>query len=67
MGARQAGVPDLKLARLARDREALLRARELAGRDPRRRPRPRERRPTRRSATRCDAAFGHELAWLLKA
>ena len=30
MGSRQAGVPDLKLARLARDREALLRARELA-------------------------------------
>ena len=30
MGARQAGVPDLKLARLARDRDALLRARELA-------------------------------------
>src|SRR5450830_1672328 len=30
MGARQAGVPDLKLARLARDRAALLRARELA-------------------------------------
>ena len=30
MGARQAGVPDLKLARLARDRSALLRARELA-------------------------------------
>ena len=40
MGARQAGVPDLKLARLARDRAALLRARELAAADHRRRPRP---------------------------
>ena len=66
MGARQAGVPDLKLARLARDREALLRARQLAAEilaadpglagavDA----------PLRDAV---DAAFGHELAWLLKA
>ncbi len=66
MGARQAGVPDLKLARLARDRAALLRARELAAGilagDP--------------GLTgpvngplkdAVDAAFGHELGWLLKA
>ena len=66
MGARQAGVPDLKLARLARDREALLRARELAAgilaADPAAQPR-----RTRRSRTPSTAAFGHELAWLLKA
>ncbi len=66
MGARQAGVPDLKLARLARDREALLRARELAtgilAADPRL-DRP-ESGPLRLAV---DAAFGHELAWLLKA
>ena len=66
MGARQAGVPDLKLARLAHDREALLRARTLAAgilaADP------------SLSApvngplrVAVDAAFGHELAWLLKA
>jgi ATP-dependent DNA helicase RecG len=66
MGARQAGVPDLKLARLARDRAALLRARELATEimhadpglsDPVNAP--------LRAAV--DGAFGHELAWLLKA
>ena len=66
MGARQAGVPDLKLARLARDRAALLRARELAAeiiaadsglRDPVNAP--------LRAAV--DDAFGDELAWLLKA
>ena len=59
LGSRQAGVPDLKLARLARDREALVRARELAAERPRRRPRaarPRQRaaqgrRGRRRSAT----------------
>jgi ATP-dependent DNA helicase RecG len=66
MGARQAGVPDLKLARLARDRAALLRARELAAEilaaD-----------PTLTApvnaplADAMRAAFGHELAWLLKA
>jgi len=66
MGARQAGVPDLRLARLARDREALLRARQLAAEilaadpglvgavDA----------PLRDAV---EAAFGHELAWLLKA
>ena len=66
MGARQAGVPDLKLARLARDRAALLRARELAAEiidadpglsGPVNAP--------LRAAV--DGAFGHELAWLLKA
>ena len=66
MGARQAGVPDLKLARLARDREALLRARELAAgilaAD-----------PGLASPVNAplkdavEAAFGHELGWLLKA
>ena len=66
MGARQAGVPDLKLARLARDREALVRARELAtgilAADPHL-DKP-ESGPLRLAV---DAAFGHELAWLLKA
>ena len=66
LGARQAGVPDLKLARLARDRKALLRARELAAEilaaDPAlSRP---EHVPF---ADAMRAAFGHELAWLLKA
>ncbi len=66
MGARQAGVPDLKLARLARDREALLRARELAARAPRRRPQLSS--PVNAPlADAVRAAFGHELAWLLKA
>ncbi len=66
MGARQAGVPDLKLARLARDRKALLRARELAAEilaaDPQL--------SSSVNAPLADAvrgAFGHELAWLLKA
>ncbi len=66
MGARQAGVPDLKLARLARDREALLRARELAAgilaADPELTSAANE--PLREAMR---AAFGHELAWLLKA
>ena len=66
MGARQAGVPDLKLARLARDREALLRARELAAgilaADPGLSAAANA--PLRDAV---DAAFGHELAWLLKA
>ena len=66
MGARQAGAPDLKLARLARDRGALLRARELAAgvlaadpdlTDPADGP--------LRDAV--HAAFGGELGWLLKA
>jgi ATP-dependent DNA helicase RecG len=66
MGARQAGLPDLKLASLARDREALLRARRLAGELL-------ERDPDLRGpicAPLRDAveqAFGHELAWLLRA
>jgi ATP-dependent DNA helicase RecG len=66
MGARQAGVPDLKLARLVRDRDALLRARQLAteilAADPSL-DKP-ESGPLRLAV---DAAFGHELAWLLKA
>jgi ATP-dependent DNA helicase RecG len=66
MGAKQAGVPDLKLARLARDREALLRARELAAgilaadpglTSPVNQP----------LADAMREAFGHELGWLLKA
>jgi ATP-dependent DNA helicase RecG len=66
MGTRQAGVPDLKLARLARDRSVLLRARELAAgilagdpglTSPANGP--------LRDA--MEAAFGHELGWLLKA
>jgi ATP-dependent DNA helicase RecG len=66
MGAKQAGVPDLKLARLARDRAALLRARELAAgildADPGL--------SSPVNAPLADAmrdAFGHELGWLLKA
>ncbi len=66
MGAKQAGVPDLKLARLARDRAALLRARELAAgildADPGL--------TSPINAPFADAmreAFGHELGWLLKA
>ncbi|HQH22673.1 MAG TPA: helicase-related protein, partial [Thermoleophilia bacterium] len=66
MGARQAGRSDLKLARLARDRTALLRARELAAdllaADPGLR--------DAVHAPLADAvrdAFGEELAWLLKA
>jgi hypothetical protein len=59
-------VPDLKLARLARDRAALLRARELAreilGADPTLAD------PVNAPlAEAMRAAFGHELAWLLKA
>lgn len=66
LGLRQAGVPDLKLARLARDRAALVRARELAAgilADD----------PGLGSAVNAplkaaiDAAFGRELGWLLKA
>ena len=66
MGARQAGVPDLKLARLARDRSALVRARELAAgilaadpglASPVNSP----------LKDAMESAFGHELGWLLKA
>jgi hypothetical protein len=57
---------DLKLARLARDREALLRARTLAAallQDD-----PRLAKPVNRPlAGAVEAAFGGELAWLLKA
>jgi ATP-dependent DNA helicase RecG len=66
MGTRQAGVPDLKLARLARDRAALVRARELAAgvlaADP-------GLTSAANGPLRCamEAAFGHELGWLLKA
>ena len=66
MGARQAGVPDLKLASLARDRDALLLARELAqgilAADP-------ELVAAVNAPLRdaVQAAFGSELAWLLKA
>ena len=66
MGARQAGVPDLKLARLARDRDALLRARALAGEIlelDRELERP-ENVPLRLAV---EVAFGDELAWLLRA
>jgi ATP-dependent DNA helicase RecG len=65
MGARQAGVPELKLARLARDRRTLMRARELAAgilaADPGLSSAPNA--PLRDAV---EAAFGHELAWLLK-
>jgi ATP-dependent DNA helicase RecG len=66
MGARQAGMPDLKLARLARDRAALLRARELAAEiidaDPD------LRQPVNAPLRAAVAgAVGHEFAWLLKA
>lgn len=66
MGARQAGAPDLKLARLARDRAVLRRARELAEGilrddpgldDPRHLP----------LQGAVAAAFGAGLSWLLKA
>jgi ATP-dependent DNA helicase RecG len=66
MGARQAGVPELKLARLARDRKTLVRARELAAgilADD-----PGLAAPTNAPLRMAvEAAFGHQLAWLLKA
>jgi ATP-dependent DNA helicase RecG len=65
-GTRQSGLPDLKLAKLTRDRDAVVRARRLAreilAAD-----------PLLRSpvdvplADAVRAAFGDELAWLLKA
>jgi ATP-dependent DNA helicase RecG len=65
-GARQAGINDLKLARLARDREAVARARQIAAEilaaDPT------LARPAQRPlADAVRAAFGGEMAWLLKA
>jgi ATP-dependent DNA helicase RecG len=66
MGARQAGVPDLKLARLARDRDALLRARTLAAgilAADAELERP-QHVPLRDAV---EQAFGDELAWLLRA
>jgi ATP-dependent DNA helicase RecG len=65
-GSRQAGAVDLKLARLARDREALLHARTLAAallEDD-----PTLAKPVNRPlAGAVEAVFGRELAWLLKA
>ena len=65
-GARQAGMNDLKLARLARDRDAVARARAIAAdilaADPHLKHA--EHRPL---ADAVRAAFGGELAWLLKA
>jgi ATP-dependent DNA helicase RecG len=65
-GTRQSGLPDLKLAKLTRDREAVVRARQLAremlARDPHLES------PTAAPlADAVRAAFGEELAWLLKA
>jgi ATP-dependent DNA helicase RecG len=66
MGARQAGAGDLRIARLVRDREALLRARDLAAEilaaDPDLALPVHV--PLRHAV---EAAFGGELAWLLKA
>jgi ATP-dependent DNA helicase RecG len=65
-GPRQSGLPDLKLAKLIRDREAVVRARMLAGRIL-------EDDPHLRKAAHAPlaeavrGAFGDELAWLLKA
>jgi ATP-dependent DNA helicase RecG len=65
-GARQAGMPDLKLARLTRDRAALTRARKMAttilARDPQL-----SRADSGPLAAAVREAFGGELAWLLKA
>ena len=65
-GARQSGLPDLKLAKLTRDRDAVVRARGLAARilaaDPGL--------ESPAHVPLADAvrdAFGDELAWLLKA
>jgi ATP-dependent DNA helicase RecG len=66
MGVRQAGAGDLRVARLVRDRETLLRARRLAAEilaaDPDL--------SLPMHGPLCDAvgaAFGGELAWLFKA
>ncbi len=66
LGARQAGVPGLKFARLTRDRDALVRARILAAEilatDARLETAANA--PLRAAVA---AAFGDELAWLLRA
>jgi ATP-dependent DNA helicase RecG len=65
-GTRQSGLPDLKLAKLTRDREAVVRARRLAREilagDPYL-----ESPADAPLADAVRAAFGDELAWLLKA
>jgi len=65
-GTRQSGLPDLKLAKLTRDRDAVVRARalarELLDADPRL-----ESPVHAPLADAVRAAFGDELAWLLKA
>ncbi len=65
-GARQSGLPDLKLAKLTRDREAVVRARRLAkeilAADP-----GLESPAHVPLADAVRSAFGDELAWLLKA
>ena len=65
-GTRQSGLPDLKLAKLTRDREAVVRARRLAREilagDPQL-----ESPAGRPLADAVREAFGDELAWLLKA
>jgi ATP-dependent DNA helicase RecG len=65
-GTRQSGLPDLKLAKLARDRDAVLRARRLAreilARDPQL-----ESPVDVPLADAVHDAFGDELSWLLKA
>jgi ATP-dependent DNA helicase RecG len=65
-GARQSGLPDLKLAKLTRDREVVVRARRLAREilagDPQL-----ESPAGRPLADAVRKAFGDELAWLLKA
>ncbi len=65
-GTRQSGLPDLKLAKLTRDREAVVRARRLArailAADPRL-----ESPADAPLADAVRATFGDELAWLLRA
>ena len=65
-GTRQSGLPDLKLAKLTRDRDAVVRARRLArailAADP-----ALEAPADAPLAAAVRAAFGEELAWLLKA
>jgi ATP-dependent DNA helicase RecG len=65
-GARQSGLPDLKLAKLTRDRDAVVRARRLANEilaaDP-----GLESPVHLPLADAVRNAFGDELSWLLKA